>query len=228
MSDFNVVISAVDRGMDMMDTYANELEDLRAHAAFDLNSLFDRVDRSIRLCRCEYGLARLERLRYACETVGAELLSGWNASCVYCAELSEQGKYLMGQYVYNLSKIESREAGGGVAGIVPPDSYIVCIVDSRRYPQTAEHIKAAQKSGMPELVTIGRSEASRRRKQSLAGVRASTVYDRDEYPMALFCEGGAGADIAYIEGADNRGAGSCISWQLRGFSDGTRVRVRVI
>ena len=76
----------------------------------------------------------------------------------------------MGQYVYNLSKIESREAGGGVAGIVPPDSYIVCIVDSRRYPQTAEHIKAAQKSGMPELVTIGRSEASRRRKQSLAGV----------------------------------------------------------
>ena len=92
MSDFNVVISAVDRGMDMMDTYANELEDLRAHAAFDLNSLFDRVDRSIRLCRCEYGLARLERLRYACETVGAELLSGWNASRVYCAELSEQGE----------------------------------------------------------------------------------------------------------------------------------------
>lgn len=95
-------------------------------------------------------------------------------------------------------------------------------------PPNGRTYKGSTKSGMPELVTIGRSEASRRRKQSLAGVRASPVYDRDEYPMALFCEGGAGADIAYIEGADNRGAGSCISWQLRGFSDGTRVRVRVI
>lgn len=96
MSDFNVVISAVDRGMDMMDTYANELEDLRAHAAFDLNSLFDRVDRSIRLCRCECGLARLERLRYACETVGAELLSAGMPVAFIVRNFRSRGNTLWG------------------------------------------------------------------------------------------------------------------------------------
>lgn len=46
--------------------------------------------------------------------------------------------------------------------------------------------------------------------------------------MAVFEEGGQGADVEYIEGHDNRGAGSSIGWQMRGFPDGSRVRVRVI
>ena len=102
------------------------------------------------------------------------------------------------------------------------------IVDSDRYPQTAEHIMTAQTMGFPEFVTLGRTDAAVRRKASLAEVKASPIYDRDEWPMAVFEEGGHGASVVYVEGRDNRGAGSSISWQMRNFPDGSRVRVRVI
>ena len=46
--------------------------------------------------------------------------------------------------------------------------------------------------------------------------------------MAVFKEGGAGADVEYVDGHDNRGAGASLGWQMRGFPDGSRVRVRVI
>ena len=48
-------------------------------------------------------------------------------------------------------------------------------------------------------------------------------YDRDEYPMDMCEEGGAGADIEYITPSDNRGAGSWVSHQLSDYPDGTKV-----
>ena len=116
----------------------------------------------------------------------------------------------------------------GITGEGHGPEYYVVIVDSRKHPQTAEHIKMAQTMGFPEFVTLGRTDAAERRKASLADVKASPIYDRDEWPMAVFEEGGQGANVVYIEGRDNRGAGSSIGWQMRGFPDGSRVRVRVI
>lgn len=48
-------------------------------------------------------------------------------------------------------------------------------------------------------------------------------YDHDEYPMAMYEERGAGADIEYITPSDNRGAGSWVSHQLSDYPDGTKV-----
>lgn len=92
-----------------------------------------------------------------------------------------------------------------------------------RYPETARHIQEAIKSGESAVCTIDRNEAEENRKESLKGVPTKKGYDRDEWPMAMCAEGGAGADIEYITPSDNRGAGSWVGNQLDDFADGTRV-----
>ena len=45
MSDVNVIITAVDKGMDIIDGYEREVEDLRAHIVFDIHSVIAAVER---------------------------------------------------------------------------------------------------------------------------------------------------------------------------------------
>lgn len=94
---------------------------------------------------------------------------------------------------------------------------------SDRYPETAKHIQDAIRSGESAVCTIDRQEAEENRKESLKGVPTKKGYDRDEWPMAMCEEGGAGADIEYITPSDNRGAGSWVGNQLEELPDGTRV-----
>ncbi|AJY77887.1 hypothetical protein VN24_20450 [Paenibacillus beijingensis] len=94
---------------------------------------------------------------------------------------------------------------------------------SDRYPETAAHIKRAIAKGESAVCTIDREGADENRRLSLGSVPAKDHYDRDEWPMAMCAEGGAGADIAYITPADNRGAGSWVGNQLEQYPDGTRI-----
>lgn len=252
MSDVNVIITAVDKGMDIMDGYEREVEDLRAHVAFDIHSVIAAVEHeksfveqkiddtsyssyedsdndSSEDINCLYRKKeRYEGLQYQSSTRGSELEAEWVGLCKQTIDLVEDSKRVMVDYIRKLNRINY---SGGLTGFSSgghePEYYVV-IVDSRKYPQTAEHIRMAQTMGFPEFVTLGRADAAERRKASLADVKASQIYDRDEWPMAVFEEGGQGANIVYIEGRDNRGAGSSIGWQMRGFPDGSRVRVRVI
>lgn len=252
MSDVNVIITAVDKGMDIMDGYEREVEDLRAHVAFDIHSVIAAVEHeksfveqkiddtsyssyedsdndSSEDINCLYRKKeRYEGLQYQSSTRGSELEAEWVGLCKQTIDLVEDSKRVMADYIRKLNRINY---SGGLTGFSSgghePEYYVV-IVDSRKYPQTAEHIRMAQTMGFPEFVTLGRADAAERRKASLADVKASQIYDRDEWPMAVFEEGGQGANIVYIEGRDNRGAGSSIGWQMRGFPDGSRVRVRVI
>lgn len=252
MSDVNVIITAVDKGMDIMDGYEREVEDLRAHVAFDIHSVIaaveheksfveqkmddisyssyeDSDDDSGEDIDCLYRQKeKYESLLYQSNTRGSELEAEWVGLCKQTIDLVEDSKRVMADYIRKLNRINY---SGGLTGFSSgghgPEYYVV-IVDSRKYPQTAEHIRMAQTMGFPEFVTLGRADAAERRKASLADVKASQIYDRDEWPMAVFEEGGQGANIVYIEGRDNRGAGSSIGWQMRGFPDGSRVRVRVI
>lgn len=253
MSDVNVIITAVDKGLDIIDAYEREVEDLRAHVAFDIHSVIAAVE-------CEKSFVEQERddlcyssgedteddsgdkadmlgrqsemfesLLYQTSTRGEELESEWRGLCRQTFDLAEDSKRLMADYIRKLNRINYSGKLTGFSGSGHGPEYYVVIVDSQKYPQTAEHIKMAQQTmGFPEFVTLGRADAAERRKTSLADVKASAIYDRDEWPMAVFEEGGQGADVAYIEGRDNRGAGSSIGWQMRGFPDGSRVRVRVI
>jgi len=93
-----------------------------------------------------------------------------------------------------------------------------------RYPETGDHIRDAIAAGQPDVCTIERDGADERREESLAPYPPISGYDRDEWPMAMCLEGGAGADVRYISPSDNRGAGAWVSNQLEDYPDGTRVK----
>ncbi|WP_438448204.1 NucA/NucB deoxyribonuclease domain-containing protein [Gorillibacterium sp. sgz5001074] len=93
-----------------------------------------------------------------------------------------------------------------------------------KYPETAAHIKEAIQSGESAICTIDREHADEHRKLSLRDIPTKKGYDRDEWPMAMCAEGGAGADIEYITPSDNRGAGSWVSNALEKYPNGTHVQ----
>lgn len=51
--------------------------------------------------------------------------------------------------------------------------------------------------------------------------------DLDEYPPAMFQEGGAGSSVRPVSPGDKRGAGACIGNQCRGLFDGDQVKIVV-
>jgi hypothetical protein len=57
--------------------------------------------------------------------------------------------------------------------------------------------------------------------------RGSSGYDIDEYPPAMFAEGGKGASTKPIPSSDNRGSGASMGNQLRPYSDGTKVIIDI-
>ena len=93
-----------------------------------------------------------------------------------------------------------------------------------RYPTVAAHIASAILNGESAICTIDRDGADQRRAASLSGIPIKEGYDRDEWPMAICKEGGAGASVAYIDPAENRGAGSWVGNALEKYQDGTRVK----
>jgi hypothetical protein len=103
---------------------------------------------------------------------------------------------------------------------------IELIFPADRYPETAKHIQNAIESGQPATCTIDRDGAEENRKLSLRGIDTKKGYDRDEWPMAMCAEGGAGADIEYISPSDNRGAGSWVGNKLEDYPDGTVVEFK--
>jgi hypothetical protein len=64
------------------------------------------------------------------------------------------------------------------------------------------------------------------RKASLKGIKTKPGVDRDEYPPAMFKEGGEGASVKYIPPGDNRGAGSSMGKQLKDVPNGTKVKIK--
>ena len=81
-------------------------------------------------------------------------------------------------------------------------------LSSSRYPETTDHIADAIAAGQPALLHIARDEEEANRAASLAPWPPRTGFDRDEYPPAMSDEGGAGADVRYIDPSDDRGAGA--------------------
>ena len=75
-------------------------------------------------------------------------------------------------------------------------------------------------------MTINRAGAKANRRDSLKGVGTKPGLDRDEFPPAMFQEGGKGASVRRIGSSDNRGAGASIGGQCRGLECGSKVRIR--
>lgn len=268
MSDFNVKIVAIDSAMDAVERYARECADITAHIAFDMRSLFERLEQEVisaresveslesrmdelqanleseeqdrresaqeeleevyqQLCRAQLTLEQLENLAIRTRASGTALLDRFRTLTSSGCALAEDAVRFMGRYIHDLNLVCNRQVLS-FGTYRSSEGYYVCVVDSALYPSTAEHIRAAQNMGYPTRLTVDREGAAQRRDESLQGVAVRSEFDRDEYPMALFLEGGAGADVAYLEGPDNRGTGSYVGWQLRGVPDGAEVRIRVI
>ena len=104
----------------------------------------------------------------------------------------------------------------------------VVTVSHGRFPQAARHIDDAQATGQPATLTVSRSGSAGRRAESTRGTPTRPGLDRDEYPPAMFTEGGSGASVRHISPADNRAAGACIGAQCRGLPQGTRVRIQTV
>lgn len=114
-----------------------------------------------------------------------------------------------------------------------PKSCADFIVELSRavYPETAGHIADAIDAGHPRHVTVQRSGAKANRRASLRGTaRPCCGMDRDEWPMAMFEEGGEGASIREILSSDNRGAGSSIGHALNaaGVQNGNTICFRIV
>jgi hypothetical protein len=128
------------------------------------------------------------------------------------------------------SGVTSAATPPGASNVVPPTTSgdVPEITISRsRHPESAQHVEDAQNAGHPTELTIDRQGATQRRRESMRGHPRQPGLDRDEYPPAMFQEGGTGSSVRGIDPSDNRGAGSSMGHQARDLPDGTRVRVVV-
>lgn len=206
-----------------------ELENAEASAASCTDEETGETTENAEAARLRTKLDALEALNERCILAGGALSAAWAQESRQAEAHVNEALRRCGVYLKKLNRIALSPDPGSITGSTHGDAPVfVCIVDSTLYPETAEHIRVAQDIGFPAILTLDRSGAAERRKASLAPIRASRIWDRDEYPCACFKEGGAGAHVMYVAGTDNRGAGSYMGWQMRGLPDGAKVRVRVI
>ena len=102
------------------------------------------------------------------------------------------------------------------------------VIDGSKHPEAAANAADAQKAGQPSVVTVDRPGAADRRRESLQGTKPVPGKDRDEYPPAVFKEGGRGSQVRPINPSDNRGAGASIGHQIKDVPNGDKVKVTII
>jgi len=113
-----------------------------------------------------------------------------------------------------------------VCAVCPPCARTV-VISRTASPQAADHIATAQLLGKPSVLTYDPVGAPARRRAALAGIPTMPGMDRDEYPPAVFLQGGAGASVRHIPASDNRSAGGQMAAQLAGATPGCRITMTV-
>lgn len=93
--------------------------------------------------------------------------------------------------------------------------------------EAAAHAADAIKAGKPSVLTIDRAGAAANRQASTGALDKVAGKHLDEYPPAMFREGGAGASVRPINPRDNMSSGACIGNACRGLPDGTRIQIKI-
>lgn len=257
MADVNVSVVTIDSGMDCFERIQDAVSNYQKVVLYDINQLGSSIQLKIHTLNRELSAlydslsqaddehekdeiraeirtleARLERMQALRRKQAMVAQTYKEQSTGLVTNVNEKvssGVRDMATYLRHIAGVD--DGGGSTNGVnvfSGDSNYTVVIIDSQKYPESAEHIKAAVKEGHPAMLTLNQSVADENRRQSLAGIPEKSYADRDEYPPASFSEGGQGAHVAYIDSSDNRGSGSSFRWQLSGVPDGTRVRFRVI
>jgi hypothetical protein len=93
--------------------------------------------------------------------------------------------------------------------------------------EAAAHAADAIKAGEPSLLTIDRGGVAANRQASTGALDKVAGKHLDEYPPAMFREGGAGASVRPINPRDNMSSGACIGNACRGPPDGPRAQIKI-
>jgi hypothetical protein len=101
-------------------------------------------------------------------------------------------------------------------------------ISRTKYGEAADHIADAQKAGHSDVLEIAREGASGNRRSAIGGLPKVLGKQLDEYPPAMFKEGGAGASVRAISPKDNMAAGACIGNACRGLANGDKIRIKVV
>jgi hypothetical protein len=164
--------------------------------------------------------------RAAANTIAAELtiitgmLMMTPAAPYVVAGLAASGGYLAATHI---------DPGSNSAEPTPtPDDIPNVYLYMSRHPEAAQHALDAQNAGHPSILTIDRPGRKARSRQALRGYPTECGCERDEYPPAVFLEGGRGASVRLIDALDNSSAGGTLGRQLDGLPDGQRVRLRIL
>jgi RHS repeat-associated protein len=110
---------------------------------------------------------------------------------------------------------------------VAADTVKEVMLSLSKHGEAAEHAAAAIAAGKPSILTINRAGASANRQAATGGIAKIAGKQLDEYPPAMFVEGGDGASVRAINPRDNMSAGACIGNACRGLSDGAQVHIKV-
>jgi RHS repeat-associated protein len=130
------------------------------------------------------------------------------------------GLLAVGAVVPGASKLEKARRAGKVAKEIE--------LSRKLHGEAAQHADDAIKAGKPDVLTIERPGAPANRQAATGSFDRVPGKQLDEYPPAMFKEGGAGASVRPINPRDNMSAGACIGNACRGLPDGTRVRIKVV
>ncbi len=89
------------------------------------------------------------------------------------------------------------------------------VISRSSSPLAAKHIEDAQASGQPRELTLDRPGTNQRRAANMrrSGLPPIPLYDRDEYPPAIFSES-TNASVKYIPLSDNRSVGQQLKAQM--------------
>ena len=96
-----------------------------------------------------------------------------------------------------------------------------------KHGEAAQHAADAIAAGHSSILTIAREGADANRAASIGGMAKVAGKQLDEYPPAMFLEGGTGASVRPINGSNNMSAGACIGNSCRGLPNGAKVQIRV-
>lgn len=96
-----------------------------------------------------------------------------------------------------------------------------------KHGEAAIHAADAIKAGKPEVLTIARDAAPANRAAATGGLQKVPGKQLDEYPPAMFKEGGAGASVRPIKPSDNMSTGACLGNACRGLPNGAKIRIKV-
>ena len=96
-----------------------------------------------------------------------------------------------------------------------------------RFGQAAQHARDAIQAGRPDILTIDRPGRNANRAAATGKLEKIPGMHLDEYPPAMFKEGGAGASIRAISPHDNMSLGAYIGSCCRGLPNGARVKLRI-